>query len=101
LFLDEPRFRNPLTFAIVGSLLQLGISLLDSPRLTGLGNLVFGVALWWVLGDTENILHPDSPIFTAGGALSIQMVFIILLGLGLVFGTLLAVWFHRLQARRS
>ena len=77
-FFDEPRFRIPLTFGIVGLLLQGGLAVMNTGWLTNLCNLVFGAALWWQLGGLENVLHPDSPIFTSD-AVRIQVFFIILL----------------------
>lgn len=77
---DEPRWRIPFTFAIVGLLLQIGLSLLAQPYLTCAANLVFGVALWWQLGDISNVLHPDSPVF-GSGATGIEVYFLVLLAL--------------------
>lgn len=95
-FFDEPRFRIPLTFGIVGLLLQAGLAVMNIGWLTNLCNLVFGTALWWQLGGIENVLHPDSPIF-GSDAVRIQVFFIILLALALIFGAQLAVWLHRRQ----
>ena len=78
LFLDEPRFQVPLTFGVVGLLLQAGFYFLDQPDLVCLGSLVYGVALWVALGETSNILHPDSPIYTSG-SLPIELFFTLLL----------------------
>ena len=89
IFWDEPRWRIPLMFGIVGLLLQIGLALIDDFRLSSAANLVFAIALWWSLGSIENVLHPDSPIFQSG-ALRIQIFFGALLGLSLIFGTLVA-----------
>lgn len=62
IFWDEPRWRVPLMFGIAGLLLQIGLALVEDPRLTSAANLVFGVALWWFLGSIQNVLHPDLPI---------------------------------------
>jgi len=99
LFLDEPRFRIPLAFGIAGLLLQVGLLVMNTPWLTNAANLIFGVVLWWQLGGIENILHPDSPIF-GSDAWRIQVFFILLLVLALLFGAQLAIWLHRRLERR-
>jgi len=85
LFLDEPRFRVPLNFAIVGVLLQVGISFFP-PAWASLANLVFGVALLAGLRSAGTVLHPESPIF-GSGATGIQLYFA-----GLVILLSLATW---------
>jgi len=84
IFWDEPRWRVPLAFGVAGVLLQVALVLFDRRLLTAVGNLVFGVGLWWALASIQNVLHPDSPIF-GSGALDIEIFFIILAGLSLVF----------------
>ncbi|HAL17401.1 MAG TPA: hypothetical protein DCP32_11830 [Anaerolineaceae bacterium] len=80
IFWDEPRWRVPFTFGVVGLLLQLGLWVINQSRVTDLANLVFGVVLWWQLGAITNILHPDSPIFGSDST-GIQFFFLVLLGL--------------------
>lgn len=82
IFWDEPRWRVPFTFGVVGLLLQLGLWVINQSRVTDLANLVFGVVLWWQLGAITNILHPDSPIFGSDST-GIQFFFLVLLGLTL------------------
>jgi len=91
LFFDEPRFRVPLALGIVGLLLQAGFLLLDHPDLVCLGSLVFGVVLWVELGETTNILHPDSPIYTSG-SLPIEVFFSLLLALSVLLGGQIAAF---------
>ncbi len=98
IFWDEPRWRIPLMFGIGGLLLQIGLWLMDNLRLASAANLVFGVALWWLLGSAQNVLHPDSHILQSN-ATDIQVFFAILLALSLVFGMLLALLFYRLGER--
>jgi hypothetical protein len=93
LFLDEPRFRTPLTFGIVGLLLHAGFYFLDQPDLICLGSLIYGVVLWIALGEIENILHPDSPIFTSD-SIRIQLFFIVLLILSVLIGWQIARWLY-------
>jgi hypothetical protein len=94
IFWDEPRWRIPLMFGVAGLLLQIGLSLMDSPRLTCAANLVFGAALWWMLGGIQNVLHPDSPIFQSE-AVRIQVFFLAILFLSLIAGGLIAQLFFR------
>ena len=94
LFLDEPRWRIPFAFGVAGLLLQIALAIFNSPWLTGLGNLAFGVALWMVLGGLQNILHPDSPIFSSDSN-RIQLFFIGLVGLALLAGALITLLWRR------
>lgn len=82
IFWDEPRWRVPFTFGVVGLLLQLGLWVINQSRVTDLANLAFGVVLWWQLGAITNILHPDSPIFGSDST-GIQFFFLVLLVLTL------------------
>lgn len=101
LFLDEPRFRLGLTFAIFGILLQLGVTFLERPAATSLANVLFFLALWIAQRRTAYVLHPPpSPIFSSESLL-LRVYFIIL-----VLLTALAAWFltrrlieHRGQGR--
>jgi hypothetical protein len=98
IFWDEPRWRVPLMFGIAGLLLQIGLALMEDLRLVSLANLIFGAALWWFLGNIQNVLHPDSPILQSN-ATDIQVFFAVLLGLSIVFGGLLMRLFYPLGAR--
>jgi hypothetical protein len=67
LFLAEPRFRLALTFAIVGTLMQIGLWLVNMNWVTSLANLVFFVVLRVVFSTASNVMHPPpSPIFNSG-----------------------------------
>ena len=46
LFLDEPRFRIPLNFAIVGLLLQIGLTIFSMPFWSSVANLAYGYRLF-------------------------------------------------------
>ena len=95
IFWDEPRFRIPLAFGIVGVLLQGGLELVNCRGLTSSGNLIFGVALVWQLQGAQNVLHPDSPVFTSEST-RIKLFFTILLVLALLLGAQVAGWlYHR------
>ena len=67
LFLAEPRFRLALTFAIVGTLMQVGLWLVNMNWVTSLANLVFFVVLRVVFSTASYVMHPPpSPIFNSG-----------------------------------
>jgi hypothetical protein len=100
IFWDEPRWRIPLMFGIVGLLLQIGLALMDDLRLTSAANLIFGVLLWLFLGNIQNVLHPDSPIFNSDSA-RIRLFFIALLALSLVAGVLIARILYLYKSSRS
>ena len=66
LFLDEPRFRVPLNLAIVGLLLQVGLTFFPVGKWTSLGNLVYSAAVLVMMSSMQAVLHPQSPVFTSG-----------------------------------
>ncbi len=67
LFLAEPRFRLALTFAVVGTLMQVGLWLVNIGWITSLANLAFFVTLRVVFSTASNVMHPPpSPIFNSG-----------------------------------
>ena len=94
IFWDEPRWRIPFTFAVVGLLLQIALTLMDQPLLTCAANLVYGVVLWVMLADVTNVLHPNSPIF-GSGAWGIEESFVVLVVLGVLSAALLAAMIYR------
>ena len=95
IFWDEPRFRIPLAFGIAGVLLQGGLWLVNCRWLTSSGNLIFGAALVWQLQRAQNVLHPDSPVFTSDST-RIKLFFIIMVVLALLLGAQVAGWlYHR------
>ena len=81
IFWDEPRWRIPFTFGVVGLLLQIGLALVNDERLLSGANAAFAAALGWSLLGADYVMHPQSPIASSGGA--IQLVFFILLVLAL------------------
>jgi hypothetical protein len=88
LFLGEPRFRLAVIFAIVGVLLQFGLTLLARPVFTSLFSVFFFAALQISLSQAGYVMHPPpSPIF-GSGVLSLELYFIVL-----VFLTMIAAWF--------
>ncbi len=97
-FFDEPRWRIPFTFAVVGVLLQAGLVLVNRPVITMLANLSFGAALWYSLPGSQAILHPESPVAQSGAA-SIQATYGLLLGLALLLGIQIVWGLMRFQKR--
>lgn len=100
IFWDEPRWRVPFTFGVVGLLLQLGLWIIDQPRITNLANLIFGVALWWQLGGITNILHPDAPVSGSSSA-AIQLTFAALTLLTLAAAAQIASLLYRSTNHRG
>ena len=82
IYLDEPRFRIPFNFAVVGTLLQVGLSFFK-PVWTSLANLLYGAALFLAMRSVETILHPDAPILNtdSGGIQIFFAVLVILINL--------------------
>lgn len=67
LFLAEPRFRLALTFAIVGALLQVGLTLLENLWMTAAANVIFIIVLRVAFSTAADVMHPPpSPIFNSG-----------------------------------
>ena len=93
-FFDEPRWKVSLMFGVVGLLLQAALYLLNSPRLTMLANLLFGAALWLMIGETPTEMHPVSPIF-GSDAFLIQVYFVGLLALVVLLAAQVAILFHK------
>lgn len=88
LFLDEPRFRVPLNFAIVGLLLQIGVSFFPLAW-TSAVNVGYCLVLLIGMSQAQAVLHPESPIFNAGAG-DIRTYFAALLALFLLAGLMLA-----------
>lgn len=93
LFLDEPRWRVAIDFAIVGILLQIAIVIFQRPRWGSLLNIAFISTLGFALVQTDQVMHPNSPI-ASSGSVSIQGFFGILTVLCITAGLLLARWLH-------
>jgi hypothetical protein len=94
LFLQEPRMRLAIDFALIGLLLQTAIIVLDRPAEGSLLNIAFAGSLGWSLMRTEQIMHPPSPIFSSD-VVTIKVYFIALIGACLFAAWQLARWIHR------
>jgi len=86
LYLAEPRWRLAVVFALGGLLLQLGLTLVGDPLWASAGNLVYFITLIVAFRNTENVMHPPSPILNSD-AYRIQIYFALLLLM-----TFLAAW---------
>ncbi len=94
LFLAEPRWRLALVFAITGLLLQVGMSLIDTPALTSGLNSGYFIALIIALRYTPNVMHPVSPVLQSD-AWRIQAFFFGLVLLILLAGWQMARWWYK------
>lgn len=97
LFLQEPRWRVGLHFAVAAIVLQIGWKLLDRPTWTSGGNLLFFMALTLALVGAEQVLHPPAPIAASGSA-AIQGFFLAMLAVALIAEWLLARWLRAVRA---
>jgi hypothetical protein len=86
LYLAEPRFRLAIIFAVVGLLVQSGVTLLGNPAWASIANLVYVIWLILALVNTQNVMHPASPILRSN-VWRIQVYFTALCVL-----TFLAAW---------
>lgn len=98
IYLDEPRFRIPFNFAVVGTLLQVGLSFFK-PVWTSLANLLYGAALFLAMRSVETILHPDAPILNTESR-GIQIFFAVLVILILLWAWQIARLFYLWEAGR-
>jgi hypothetical protein len=99
-FFDEPRWRVPFGFAVVGSLLQLGLILIRKRELTAIANALFAAALIYGLSTLTSILHPDSPISDSNSFL-IKGLFILVTVLCLASGFVLTLAVRSLLHKSS
>jgi hypothetical protein len=92
LFFDEPRWKIPFTFGVVGLLIQVGLFLINISWLTSITNFGFGAALLFNLSKIQSVLHPQSPI-QQSGSIRIQILFGILIIVTLTAGGFLShIW---------
>ncbi len=96
LFLAEPRWRVAVIFAFGGLLLQVGLTLIDDPIWASGFNLIYVVVLFFALQSTEQVMHPESPIF-GSNAWRIQLFFAGLLLLTLTAAWQAARWWYRFE----
>lgn len=98
-FFDEPRWKIPFTFAVIGLLLQAGVFIVNTPWITSLANLLFATALIYNMANMESILHPESPVFSSGST-GIKLIFILLLVSTLAMSAVLsAIWIISIRSK--
>lgn len=100
LFLAEPRWRMALIFGITGLLVQIGITLLERPVWASLVNLAYVLTLFLTLSNTENVMHPPSPMLDSN-APRIQIFFFVLVFLTFLAAWQVARWWRRFETPRS
>lgn len=101
LFLEEPRFRLALTFAVVGVLLQAGLWLLNNPYYTAAGNALFGMLLFYSLFQTPEVMHPGpSPIFSSD-LWQVKVFFLLMCGLTLASAFFLTRWWLKIAPQKK
>jgi hypothetical protein len=96
LYLDEPRWRIGVHFAVAGVLLQAALLVVGDSSWACFINALFAAALGLSLAGADAVMHPASPIFSSGSAL-IQSFFLALLAAcllacGLLARRLLGYW---------
>lgn len=96
MFLAEPRFRVAVVFAIGGLLLQVGVTIANDPAWASAVNALYVTLLFVVLSNTQNVMHPPSPIFDSN-AIRIQIFFLSLVGLTLLLAAQVAAWWYKLE----
>jgi len=94
LFFDEPRWKVPFTFAVIGILLQAGLLFINIPWMTSLANTGFASALMFNLIRMDSVLHPDSPVFSSGSS-GIKLIFIFLLTSTIIMSVVLSLLWIR------
>jgi hypothetical protein len=77
LFLEEPRFRIGVNFALIALLLQAAILVLGRPGWASGLNILFMAGLGFSLATSREIMHPRSPI-AESGLVTLQVYFIVL-----------------------
>ena len=89
IFLEEPRWRLALVFGITGILMQTGARIINRLPLTSALNTGYILVLGWALANTDEVMHPSSPIFSSD-AVGIQYFFLALVIVCLLTGWQLA-----------
>jgi hypothetical protein len=102
LFLEEPRWRIGVNFAVGGLLLQGAILVLENSAWGSALNALYAAALAAALANAGRVMHPPSPIAASGSSL-IRNFFFALLAVCLLACWLLARWLlgHWASGRRE
>jgi hypothetical protein len=99
-FFNEPRWRILFPFAVAGLLLQIALTLIDTPWLSSTGNLVYSVVFLYSMSRITSVLHPDSPILSSPST-SIRAGFATLVILAAAALLQVAAWWHRTSRPRA
>jgi hypothetical protein len=98
LYLDEPRWRTGVHFAVGAVLIQAAVLVLGNAAWASLLNVLFAAALAISIARADAVMHPASPILSSGSAV-IQTFFLALLAVSLLACWLLARWLLASWAR--
>ncbi len=98
-YFAEPRWRVPFAFAVVGTLLQIGLWLMDRKMFFAVANAIFAAALIFGLATLTSILHPDSPILQSNSP-AIKILFLLLFSVSLCGGIALTAFIRLWLAAR-
>jgi hypothetical protein len=96
LYLAEPRFRLAVIFSVSGLLLQIGLALLDNPAWASAANIVYAIVLYAALSNTQNVMHPPSPMLDSD-ARRIQLYFMLIFVLTLLAAWQVARWWRQIE----
>ena len=96
LYLAEPRFHLAVIFSISGLLLQIGLALLEHPAWASAANIVYAIALYLALFNTQNVMHPPSPMMDSEAS-RIQLYFFVLFALTLLAAWQVARWWKQME----
>jgi len=91
LFLGEPRWRVGIDFAVAALLIHIGLALLGRPVWAAAAQVGFVGSLFWRISQTDQVMHPPSPIASSGSA-TIRLYFGLLLLLCAITSWQLARW---------
>jgi hypothetical protein len=91
LFLEEPRWRLGLDFAVIAFLVQAALLLFGRPAWAAAAHVALAGSLLWRLSQTKQVMHPPSPI-TSSESLAIRVYFGLLVLLCVAAAWQLARW---------
>lgn len=94
LFLQEPRWKLAIVFAVGGLVLQVGLTLIENPTWASGFNLIYWLVLLMALQVTEEVMHPASPVFNSDST-RIQVFFLGLLGISLLLAWQVFRWWYQ------
>jgi len=100
-FFDEPRWKIPFTFAVIGLMLQFGLYLVNTNWITSLSNFIYGSALIFNLVNMDSVLHPGSPVFSSESS-EIKLVFTLLFAVTMLISMILTlIWLISFRGNKN